>query len=159
MVHIATTDIPDRDWNVSTFQSQIVPDRYSILLVRDHDRDSDHLESVCEFLNIDVEHATSVDDLASMLPNIRPLAVIADLDGQEQDGFHVMKMAAAYDRSLPILLLTSNDPAILGAIDAVREVWALKSVTTTPNASEIGPLVDFICQSARDAGRSTLMRI
>ena len=87
------------------------------------------------------------------------MAVIADLDGEAQDGFHVMKIAAAYDRSLPVMLLTCNEPAMLGAIDAVSEVWALTRVTTAPNASAVGPLVDFICQTARDAGRSRMMRI
>ena len=67
-----------------------------------------------------VAHTMSGDDLARMLPGLRPMAMIADVDGAEQDGFHVMKVAAGYDRSLPILLLDGNDQALLGAMDAVR---------------------------------------
>ena len=111
MVHFGTAGVIDREWGVTTFRYQIVPVHNSILLVRDRDRDSDHLKSVCEFLGIGVEHATSADDLNSMLPKLCPLAVITDLDSEAQDGFHVMKMAAAYDRALPILLLTSDDPS------------------------------------------------
>jgi hypothetical protein len=86
------------------------------------------------------------------------MAVIADLDGEVQDGFHVMKMAADYDRSVPILLLTGYDPALLGAIDAVQEVWGLTRVATVAGTAGIGALVDFICHAARDAGRPRILR-
>jgi hypothetical protein len=87
------------------------------------------------------------------------MAVIADLDGDVQDGFHVMKITSDYNQALPILLLTGNDPVLLGAVDAVQEVWGLTRVTTAPASAGIGRLVDFICDSARDAGRSRSMRI
>jgi CheY-like chemotaxis protein len=159
MVHIGTADVIDRPWAATTFANRTVPAQHSVLVVRDHDKNSEYLEAVCEFLDIVVEHATTADDLRSMLPSLRPMAVIADLDGEVQDGFNVMKSAAGYDRSLPILLLTSNDPAMLGAVDAVQEVWGLSRVTTASPAAVIGVLVDFICRAARDAGRSRLMRV
>jgi hypothetical protein len=158
MVHIGTTDVIDRVWGVSTLEDSAIPSRYSVLVVRDQDKDSDYLTSVCEFLDIAVSHASTEDDLRSMLPVLRPMAVITDLDGDNQDGFHVMKLGAEYDRALPILLFTRNDPAMLGAVDAVREVFGLSNVATTTEAAGMGPLVNFICHAARDAGRSRLMR-
>ena len=159
MVHIGTTDVIDRVWGVSTVEDNAIPSRYSVLIVRDQEKDSDCLRSVCEFLDIAVEHASTDDDLRSMLPVLRPMAVITDLTGDVQDGFHVMKMVAECDRSLPVLLLADNDPALLGAVDAVREVFGLGHVAVAKEASGMGPLVDFICHAARDAGRSRLMRI
>ena len=70
-----------------------------------------------------------------------------------------MKVAAGYNRSLPVLLLTNNDPALLGAVDAVQEIWGLTRVATATDTAGIGALVDFICHAARDAGRSRLMRL
>jgi CheY-like chemotaxis protein len=159
MVHIGTAEIINRDWSAITFESQNIPRRYSVLIVRDRDKNTDYLDAVCEFLDIAVEHVTAGDDLRTMLPVLRPMAVIADLDGDVQDGFHVMKIASNYNHALPILLLTGNDPALLGAVDAVQEVWGLTRVTTAPSSAGIGALVDFICNSARDAGRSRSMRI
>jgi len=159
MVHIGTTNVIERTWGVSTLADNATPPRHFVLIVRDDGQDSDYLSSVCEFLDIGVEHVTTGDDLRSMLPILRPMAVIADLDGEVQDGCHVMKMVAEYDRALPVLLLTCSDPALLGAVDAVREVFGLTQVTTATDAAGIGTLVDFICQAARDAGRSRLMRV
>ena len=132
---------------------------HSVLVVCDPDKNSDYLASVCEFLDIEVQRATTGDDLRTMLTTLRPVAVIADLDGTVQDGFHVMKMAADYDRSVPILLLTGYDPALLGAIDAVQEVWGLTRVGTAAATAGIGVLVDFICHAARDAGRPRMLRV
>jgi CheY-like chemotaxis protein len=127
-------------------------------VVRDPEKNSDYLESVCEFLDIEVQHAANGDDLLAMLTTLRPMAVIADVDGEVQDGFHVMKMAADFDRAMPILLLTGYDPALLGAIDAVQEVWGLTRVATVAETAGVGPLVDFICQAARENGRPRTLR-
>lgn len=159
MVHIGTAEIIDRPWATATPSNRPVPAQHSVLIVRDADQNSDYLDSVCEFLDIGVEHATTTDDLGSILAMLNPMALITDLTGEVQDGFHVMKMVAGHDRSLPVLLLTSNDPALLGAVDAVQEVWGLRRVTTVSPAAGIGALVDFICRAARSAGRSRLMRV
>jgi DNA-binding NtrC family response regulator len=131
----------------------------AILVVRDHDKHNESLEAICEFLDICVEYASSRDDLSQLLSGLRPMAVIADLEGEYQDGFHVMKMVANCDRLLPVMLLTSNDPALLGAVDAIQEVFGLRRVTTVTETSGIGVLVDFICHAARDAGMPRLMRV
>lgn len=158
MVHFGTDIVIDPVQDVTPFGNRNVPFQHSVLVVRDRGKNSDFLDAVCEFLDISVEHVTTGDDVERMLLGLRPMAVIADLDSEVADGFHVMKMAAEYDRGLPVLLLTSNDPALLGAVDAVQEVWGLRRVATCTGKDGIGELVDFICHAARDAGRSRLMR-
>jgi hypothetical protein len=132
---------------------------HSVLVVRDEGVDYDLLDGVCGFLDIGVEYIASKEELGPMLRVLSPMAVIADLAGKTQDGYHVMKVAAHYDRDLPVLLLTDKDPALLGAMDAVQEVWSLRRVATMRAAGEIGALVDFLCHAARDAGMSRLMRV
>jgi len=158
MDHIRPIIVSDRPWGVTPPISPARSSQHTVLVVRGPNKNSDYLESVCEFLDIDVLHATIEEDLRTMLTTLRPMAVIADLDGEAQDGFHVMKMAAEYDRSVPILLLTGYDPALLGAIDAVQEVWGLTRVATAATSAGIGALVDFICHAARDAGRPRILR-
>jgi CheY-like chemotaxis protein len=158
MDQINAMNVGDRPWEIASPDNQRGSPQHAVLVVRDHNRNGDYLESVCEFLDIEVQHAATGDDLREMLTTLRPMAVIADLDGEVQDGFHVMKMAADYDRSVPILLLTSYDPVLLGAIDAVQEVWGLTRVATVAATAGIGALVDFICHAARDAGRPRALR-
>jgi len=159
MVHLGTADTIDPVWEVTPFGDRPIPPRHAVLIVRDTDRNNDYLDAVCEFLDIGVEHATTRDDLGRLLSGLRPMAVIADLESAVQDGFHLMKTTANYDRSLPILLLEGNDQALLGAVDAVREVWELNHVTTVTGEGGVGALVDFICHAARDRGMSGLMRV
>jgi CheY-like chemotaxis protein len=158
MDQVTSINLIDRPWELSVPDGRSDSPQHAVLIVRDPDRSSDYLESICEFLDIEIQHATTGDDLPTLLTTLRPMAVIADLDGEVQDGFHVMKMAADYDRSVPILLLTGYDPALLGAIDAVQEVWGLTRVATAAATAGIGALVDFICHAARDAGRPRALR-
>jgi CheY-like chemotaxis protein len=159
MVHIGSAVLVDPVQDVTPFGSRIIPITQSVLIVRDDDKNNDFLDSICEFLDIAVEHASSRDDLLPLLRGLRPIAVITDLDSEVQDGFHVMKVTGSYKRTLPIMLLTSNDPALLGAVDAVREVWNLTRVAAITGTASIGTMVDFICHAARDAGMPQLMRV
>jgi CheY-like chemotaxis protein len=156
MVHIGAAVVVDRVRGVTSFGVRSLAAQQSVLVVRDDGKNNDFVDAICEFLDIGVEHATSGDDLAPMLRRLRPMAVIADLEGEGQDGYHVMKVAAGFDKALPVMLLTANDQALLGAVDAVREVWDMSHVVAGANG--IGTLVDFICHAARDAGRSRLIR-
>jgi CheY-like chemotaxis protein len=159
MINIGSSVLVDPVQGVSPFGNRTIPIPHSVLIVRDDDKNSDFLDSICEFLDVAVEHASSRDDLTPLLQGLRPIAVITDLDSDVQDGFHVMKITANYKRTLPIMLLTGNDPALLGAVEAVQEVWDLKRVATITGTEGIGTMVDFICHAARDAGMPQLMRV
>lgn len=144
---------------LKTFSGRLGPVNHSVLVVRDNDNNNDLLDTICEFLDIGVEYATSEEDLAPLLRAIHPIAVIADLEAEDQDGFHVMKTTAGHNPDLPVLLLTNGDPSLLGAVDAVREIWGLTKVSTATGGADIGLLVDFLCRAARDAGMSRLIRV
>ena len=159
MVHITTVLAGDARRDTVPFRGRAISPRHSVLVVRDDNTNNDFLEAVCEFLDIGVEHASSDGDLGPLLIGLRPMAVIADLDGEAQDGFHVLKTVADFNKRLPVLLLTGNEPGIDGAVDAVKEVWGLWRVATTAGMSSIGDVVDFLCHAARDAGHSRMMRV
>jgi CheY-like chemotaxis protein len=159
MAHIGTTMLMDARQEVPPLLQRTTPPRLSILVPRDAGKNHEVIDGICEFLNVSVEYAGSENDLYTLLSGLRPMAVIAELDGAGQDGFHVMKVAARYDRQLPILLLSCNDSTLLGAVDAVREIFGLTSVATVSDESCAGEIADFICRAAREAGMSRLMRI
>ncbi len=117
------------------------------------------IEMICNFLDLGIERVTSGEDLLSVLSERRPMAVIAELDGAQQDGCFVLMTVAAHDRSLPVLMVTGEEPALAGAIDAVQELWGLGSVVKVPMLPTVGGLVDFLFRAGRKAGVSRLMPI
>jgi len=125
-----------------------------LLIVEDGDGIATALQPICDFLDIAVERLPSEQDLTVALRDYRPMGVVAHVDCQGQDGCHVMMTVAQHDRSLPILLLTGDDPALAGAADAVEELWKLDAVVKSPRLPGIGAIVDFLFRAGRK-GRCT----
>jgi hypothetical protein len=159
MAHIGTSMLLNAAREVSPLLERTAPPRPSILVPRDAGQNHEIIDAICDFLDITVEYAGPEDDLSTLLCGLRPMAVIAELEGAGQDGFHVMKIAAKYDRRLPVLLLSCNDGSLLGAVDAVQEIFGLTSVTAVGDNGCVGEIVNFICRAAREAGMSRLIRI
>jgi CheY-like chemotaxis protein len=130
-----------------------------VLVVEDEPALTSTLRAICDCLNVAVERMPSGDDLAAMLRQRRPMAVIAEMDAVGQDGCNVLMTVAAHDRALPVLLLTGDDPVLLGAIDAVEEMWQLSSVTKWPRLQSVGPVLDFIFRAGRKGSCMRLMSI
>ena len=122
-----------------------------VIVIEDSPRLSDVLCLICECLDVTVVALASSDDFATTLRESRPMAVVAEADMTGQDGCHVLKTVAAYDRNLPVMLLTGTDPAIQGAVDAVEELWDLSSVSKWPDVPGIGPTLDFLFRAGRNS--------
>ena len=128
-----------------------------VLVVEDDEEYSTALRPVCDCLDVMVERMATHNDLGSLLTERRPMAVIAAMDGAGQDGCHVLMTVAAYDPDLPVLLITNDDPALLGAIEAVEEIWQLRSVVKWPRLAGIGALIDFLFRAGRKGRCMRLM--
>ena len=120
-----------------------------IVVVEDGCHLSQSIHPICDFLNVAVEHVASDEDITPVLTERRPMAVLAEIDAQGQDGCHVMKTVAYHDPSLPILLLTGHDSALAGAADAVEEIWGLSHVVKRPVLPALGELVDFLFRAGQ----------
>ncbi len=70
-----------------------------------------------------------------------------------------MKVIARYSRDLPIMLLTDGDPMMMGAADAVQDLWGLTSVTRTSGFPVAGQLVGFLFSAGRRAGCMRLVPV
>jgi hypothetical protein len=128
-----------------------------VLLVEDDFELSNAFTSVCECLNVAVERVPTQGDLAPLLRQRRPMAIVAEMDGAGQDGCHVLMTVAAHDRDLPVMVISSDDPVLLGAIDAVEEIWQLTSVVKMPQLPGVGAVVDFLFRAGRKGGCMRLM--
>ncbi|HEY7579428.1 MAG TPA: hypothetical protein VH855_17680 [Acetobacteraceae bacterium] len=128
-----------------------------VLVIEDDEEYSTAFRSVCDCLDVAVERLATREDLRSVLTQRHPMAVVAAMEAAGQDGCHVLMTVAAYDRDLPVLLITGDDPALLGAIDAVEELWQLSSVAKWPRLLGIGPVVDFVFRAGRKGNCMRLM--
>jgi hypothetical protein len=117
------------------------------------------LKSVCGFFEVAAEVLPDREDLMHALRERRPMAIISDIDGKCQDGFHTMKIVANYDRDLPVMLLTGGDPISMGAADAVQETWGLTMVSRSTNSPLAGQLADFLFTAGRRAGCMRLVQV
>ena len=164
MVHIRTTMLVESTQDVTPFGRRIIPTPHAVLVVRDDDKNNEFLDTICEFLDIGVEHAPSgTDDVP------RYVAARAPSDGGDrrpgrwiQDGFHVMKVTwrVTTRTHLPIMLLLGNDPALLGAVDAVQAVWGLTKVAAGDRNAADRRRWWISCAGPRGiAGRDRLIRV
>ncbi len=126
----------------------ISPRRAVLMVVESRNGLSAMVEGLCDHLEITVQSVHSSQSLPQLLVSERPVAVLAELDGADRDGCHVMMEVADYDPTLPILLLTGSDPALLGAADAVIELWGLSAVRMEPHLPNAGGLAEFLCSAA-----------
>lgn len=131
----------------------------TVIVVSDNKATVEKLAPVCEFLELRMEVVSSGTDLTRVLQEHAPMAVISDVDGKDQDGFHTMKLVARFNRNLPIMLLTDGDAMLMGAADAVQDLWGLTSVTRTSGFPVAGQLVAFLFSSGRRAGCMRLVPV
>jgi hypothetical protein len=130
-----------------------------VAIVSDDPHTIARIAPVCEFLDLKIEVVSAGTDLDCVLNAQRPMAVVTDVEGESQDGFHIMKQVARYSRDLPVLLLTGGDTVLMGAVDAVQAVWGLTSVTTTSEFPMAGQLVAFLFAAGRRAGCMRLIPV
>lgn len=130
-----------------------------VVIVSDDPTTVEHLAPVCEFLELRMEIVSEGTDLSRVLRQHNPMAVISAVEGLDQDGFHSMKVIACYSRDLPIMLLTDGDPTMMGAADAVQDLWGLTAVTRTSGFPVAGQLVGFLFNAGRRAGCMRLVPV
>ena len=130
-----------------------------VLVIEDDTSMSSAFRSVCDCLNVAVERMPSHENLGSALRQRRPMAVVAEMDAAGQDGCHVLMTVAAHDRDMPVLLITGDDPALLGAVDAVEEIWQLTSVDKWQQLLGVGAMVDFLFRAGRKGDCMRLMSV
>ncbi|HBK05430.1 MAG TPA: hypothetical protein DDZ81_06140 [Acetobacteraceae bacterium] len=153
---IASRNVPQ---DQAFLGSIVVPVQGVVALVSEDETTLAKLKPVCDFLDLRIEVVPMDANLETALRELRPMGVIADLDGQTQDGFHTMKQVARYNRDLPLMLLTGGDPIMMGAADAVQELCGLTAVTSTSEFPVAGQLVAFLFNAGRRAGCLRLLPI
>ena len=128
-------------------------------MIEDAQELGDAFRNIGDCLGLTITRVPSHEDLGSLLVLHRPMAVVAEMDAAGQDGCHVLMTIAGFDRDLPVLLISGEEPAVLGAIDAVEEIWQLGYVVKWPRLLGIGAIVDFLFGAGRSGGCMRLMPV
>jgi CheY-like chemotaxis protein len=139
--------------------AMVGPRQAVVAIVSDDPATIAHVAPVCEFLDLRIEVVSSRTDLDNVLREYQPMAIVTDIEGQGRDGFHTMKQVARFSRDLPILLLTEGDAIMMGAADAVQNVWGLTAVTSTSAFPVAGQLVAFLFNAGRRTGCMRLIPV
>ena len=158
-MHDVLTAIPPRHQTVRlpmTVSDSVQP---VVVIVSDDPSLTMSLEVVCDFLALGVEHVSSSEDIMSVLQRQRPMAIVTEMDCRDQDGFNVMMAVSHYDPDLPLMVLTNNDPALMGAADAIEEICGLTAVVHSARTPRVGDLVDFFFTAGRKTGCMRLMPV
>jgi hypothetical protein len=118
-----------------------------VLVVEDGQAMSDGMRALCDFIDISLDRIDCGEDLLASLQRCRPMAVIAAMDAERQDGGNVLMTVARHDPTLPVLLMTDGDPVLEGAADAVTELWGLTEVVQAGAWPSPGRLAEFLCRA------------
>ncbi len=156
-MNMMVTETLNRDFSFTGSMPAVRPG--VVALFTDNPETIAAMAPVCAFLDLRLEVVSAGTDLMTALRTERPLAVIADIDGKDHDGFHAMKTVARYNTDLPLMMLTGGDPALMGAADAVQGLWGLTQVTQTGGFPMAGQLVSFLFSAGRRAGCMRLVPV
>jgi hypothetical protein len=149
MTHLNTVFIPSPLLPAEDQPLSVAPCLPTVVVVSDNHSVGAAVDQIGEFLGVGVVVLGTEAELAPILRTFRPMAVVTDMEGEDQDGCHVMMLVAYHDPDLPILLLTGDDPSLAGAADAVEELWGLSAVTKAPYLPGAGPLIEFLFHAGR----------
>jgi CheY-like chemotaxis protein len=120
-----------------------------LVVIEDTPALSPMLRPICEYLGLILRPASSAAELIDLLEDYRPLAIISPFEAEFMDGGHILKTIATQDPTLPVMLLTQQNPAFQGAVEAMVNVFGLPNVNVPAQDPTMGDLVDFLAHAAR----------
>lgn len=128
-----------------------------VIVLAGRDGPSVRLLRMCAALEIEVISVTSHHDLPFRLHHTQPMAVISEIDPQGLASCAALRSIASYDQDIPVLLVSGDDPVVLGTIDAAQELWKLSGLCRLATPPSPGDLIHFLYQAGRQAGSGRLM--
>ena len=114
---------------------------------------------VCQALEIDTVTVTSHHELPFRLHHCRPLAVMIDLPVESREMATALRCIAAYNPSLPVLVIATEAAAALGTLDAARALWNLGEISLLPPQVSPRSLLPALFHAERARGIGRLMPI
>ncbi len=145
---------------VSIFPAQLAtpavePEPQRILVLGRTEALSPLLVAVCEQLDIALVPLRAQHELPMRLHQLRPIAVIGAALDVAADCCGLLRTIAAHDQDMPVLMVTQDEPSVLGAIDVAEQLWGLTAVSLVSAVQAPQDVVGFVFRATRwrDTGR------
>ena len=120
-----------------------------VVMLETADEPSPMLTEVCTALDVEVIHLASHHDLPFTLHHRQPMAVVVVVNRMGPDICQALRSIASFDRTLPVLVITADDPACLGIVDASEQLWRLTGLSSSAEMPDMGYVVDFLFRAGR----------
>ncbi|HET6183234.1 MAG TPA: hypothetical protein VFA03_06520 [Acetobacteraceae bacterium] len=123
-----------------------------IFVIEDSPIWAEAMEQLCDYLDVRLTRITPDCDLRAALRDQRPMAVLAEMEGAAQDGCYVLQVIGAHDPDLPVMVRTGRDEAMIGAGQAVQQIWRLSAVQFVEAVPTAAEMMDFLCRAGQRGG-------
>lgn len=135
-------------------------ERSTLLLLGARSDSLSGYDEVCQALEIDTEPVASHHELPFRLHHCRPLATLIDLPVESREMAAALRCIAAYNPSLPTLVIGPETAAVLGTLDAARALWNLADISLlSPQVSPRSLLSALFRAERARGGASRLMPV
>ncbi len=85
--------------------------------------------------------------------------VCGDLGAEGRHLIRLLRLLSGYDRAMPVLLVTRDDPETLGGVDAALELFPMPDLHRVSGAVRIDAVIAFVAHAARQRGTMRLIAI
>lgn len=112
---------------------------------------------LCDALDIGLINSASSHEVPLALGRYRPIGVVAMIDGSDTGSCGALRSVSAFDPDMPVLLVTGQDPAADGMIDAAEQLWGLTNVNRIAEAPGPQEIMGFLFIAGRHSGTGRLL--
>lgn len=132
-------------------------DTKAVIVMTDSGQASITLCKMASALGIEVITVRSFHELPFRLHHHRPIGVMLELNPLGHSFRSALRSISAYDPDMDVLMVSGDDPVVLGAIDVSENLWGLGALHRL--ALEPGPadIIAFLFQAGRRNGVGNLM--
>jgi hypothetical protein len=134
-------------------------DMRSVIVLTESGLASAALRRMASALDIELVTVRSFHDLPFQLHHHRPIGVVLELSPVGQACRSALRSVAAYDPDMHVLMVSGDDPAVLGAIDVAEQLWGLSALHRLTGAPEPADLIGFLFEAGRRSGLGCLMPV
>ncbi len=124
-----------------------------VLVVDDRADVAGAIADLCRALGVAAVESREGETIRDLLQRHHPAGIIVDVMMPEEDGFEALKEIAAYDRKLPVLLITGHGETWLRMGATLARAHGLDAVRTSSKPIRAAALSDFISVARAFSGR------
>lgn len=134
-------------------------DTKAVIVLTESGQASAALCQIASALDIEVITIRSFHELPFRLHHHRPIGVALELNPLGHSCRSALRSIAAYDPDMHVLMVSGDDPVVLGAIDVSEKLWGLRALHRLLKEPKPTDVIGFLFQAGRQNGVGNLMPV